>query len=225
MTDSKAPIRPDVCGADVLAAAGACRELLDPWAGVRWDVPVPGMGLTVAQVVAHAANGPLWYAFDLWSGPGDDAAFELGVKADAANAAILLSLSNAARVCAASLDAAPAAIRGFHPAGSPDPSGFAAMACDELLVHTHDVARGLGRDFQPDADRAGRILARLFPWHEAGADPWRTLLWANGRLDLPGRPNQKGWRWHCAPLAEWDGAEPALADTGNPQATSESTAG
>ena len=193
---------------DVLEAAEACRNLLDPVVGSTWDVPVAGLDMSVAQVIAHAAEGPLWYALDMWSGPGDDAAFEVSVRADAANTAILLSLSNAARVCAAGLDAAPSELRGFHPAGSPDRSGFAAMACDELLVHADDAARGLGLDFRPDADLAGRVLARLFPWHQPGDDPWRSLLWANGRIDLPGRPNQRGWRWHCAPLAEWDGTRP-----------------
>lgn len=197
-------------GADILQAADACRELLDPCVEASWDVPVSGLDLTVAQVVAHAANGPLWYAIDLWSGPADDTAFELTVKGDAANAAILLSLSNAARVCAASIDAAPAATRGFHPTGSPDASGFAGMACDELLIHADDAARGLDLIFRPDAGLAARVLGRLFPWHEAGHDPWRTLLWANGRIDLPGQRNQQGWRWHCAPLAEWNGIEPPL---------------
>lgn len=197
-------------GADVLQAADSCRGLLAPAVEACWDVSVPGLEMTVAQVVAHAANGPLWYALDLWSGPSDDAAFEVTVRADAPSAALLLSLSNAARVCAASLDTASPDTRGFHPAGSPDPSGFAAMACDELLVHTDDAARGLGLAFHPDAGLAARVLARLFPWHRAGDDPWRTLLWANGRLDLPGQPNQAGWRWHCAPLAEWDGIPPTL---------------
>jgi hypothetical protein len=58
-----------------------------------WEVRVPGLEMTVAQVVAHAAHGPPWYALDLWSGPGDDAAFEVSVKPDARNAAILLSVS------------------------------------------------------------------------------------------------------------------------------------
>jgi hypothetical protein len=83
------------------------------------------------------------------------------------------------------------------------------MACDELLVHTDDAARGLGRRFSPEPALAARTLARLFPWHESGGDPWQTLLWANGRVDLPGRPNQEGWQWHCAPLAEWNGKPPA----------------
>jgi uncharacterized protein (TIGR03083 family) len=194
-----------VTGDNVLAAAGTCHDFLQQTADADWGVPVPELDFTVTSVVAHAANGPLWYALDLWSGPSDDAAFDLNVRRDASNAALLISLRSAARVCAASVDAAPAETRGFHPAGAADPSGFAAMACDELLVHTDDAARGLGLRFSPDPDVTERVLRRLFPWHDPGDDPWQTLLWANDRVDLPGRPSQKGWTWHCAPLADWDG--------------------
>jgi hypothetical protein len=194
-----------ISGSDILAAAAACHGFLEPAVGADWSAAVPGLDFTVASVVAHAANGPLWYALDLWGGPGDDAAFDLRVRTDAANAALLVSLRSAAQACAASVDAAPAGIRGFHPAGAADPSGFAAMACDELLVHTDDAARGLGLRFTPDPGLAGRVLARLFPWHDPGDDAWQTLLWANGRIDLPGRANQADWTWHCAPLADWNG--------------------
>jgi hypothetical protein len=197
-------------GADVLLAADACEERLNSAAVGDWSRSVPGLEWTVTQTVAHAANGPLWYALDLWSGQGDDAAFDVNVKTKASNAALILSLRNAARVCAASLDAAAPTVRGFHPDGSPDPSGFAALACDELLVHTHDAAQGLGRQFSADPDLAGRVLARLFPWHEAGNDAWPTLLWANGRIDLPGRLHQRGWQWHPSPLSEWSGRPPEL---------------
>ncbi len=199
-----------VTGDDVLAAEEICHAFLREAADANWGVPVPGLDFTVTTVLAHAADCPLWYAMDLWSGPSDDTAFELNVRADASNAALLATLRSASRVCAASVDAAPAETRGFHPAGSPDPSGFAAMACDELLVHTDDAARGLGLRFSPGPDVAGRVLARLFPWHDQGDDPWQTLLWANNRLDLPGRSSQKDWTWHCAPLSEWDGKAPAL---------------
>jgi len=198
-----------ISGDDILAAAAACHSFLGPAVGADWAAAVPGLDFTVASVVAHAANGPLWYALDLWGGPGDDAAFDLKVRTDAANAALLVSLRSAAHVCAASVDAAPAGIRGFHPAGAADPSGFAAMACDEMLIHTDDAARGLGLRFVPDLKLAGRVLARLFPWHDPGTDAWQALLWANGRIDLPGRQNQTGWTWHCAPLADWDGLPPA----------------
>lgn len=153
----------EVGGDDILLAASICRDFLGPQCLKSWDVPVPSIDGTVARVVAHAAEGPLWYGLDLWSGPADDAAFEVHVKRDAPNAAILVSLMSAALVCAASVDSAPATARGFHPAGSPDPSGFAAMACDELIIHTHDAARGLGLAFRADGALAGRVLRRLFP--------------------------------------------------------------
>jgi uncharacterized protein (TIGR03083 family) len=194
-----------VTGDDVLAVAATCHGFLHGAVDADWGVPVPGLDFTVRSVVAHAANGPLWYALDLWSGPSDDTAFDLRVRLDAANSALLASLRGAARACAASIDAAPAETRGFHPAGAADPSGFAAMACDELLVHTDDAARGLGLRFSPGPGIAGRVLGRLFPWHDPGDDPWRTLLWAHGRVERPGFPSQQGWTWHCAPLDDWDG--------------------
>jgi hypothetical protein len=91
-----------------------------------------------------------------------------------------------------------------HMAGS----GFAAMACDELLVHTDDAARGLGVPFTPPDGLVLATLTRLFPW-APGTDPWPALLWCNGRVALPGLPRQSRWAWHCAPLEEWDGLNPA----------------
>jgi Mycothiol maleylpyruvate isomerase N-terminal domain len=196
-------------GDDVLAAAELCRSALEPALGADWRTAVPGLDFTVASVVAHAAEAPLWYSVDLWSGQ-ENAAFEVKVLPDATNESLLTSLLAASQALAAVVDAAPPDTRGFHPFGSPDPAGFAAMGCDELLVHGDDAARGLGVPFTPDARLAAAVLARLFPWHTAGPDddPWELLLWANGRTEVRGRVHQSRWRWHCAPLAEWDGTGP-----------------
>ena len=196
-------------GDDVRSAAELCERTLEPALDADWQVPVPGLEFTVATVVAHAAESPLWYSVDLWSGR-EDAAFQVKVLTDASNSALLTSLVAASRALAAGVDAAPAGTRGFHPFGSPDAAGFAAMACDELLVHGDDAARGLGTEFTPDDRLADGVLARLFPWHarEPDDDPWQLLLWANGRIELPGRVRQSVWRWHCAPLSEWDGTGP-----------------
>ena len=67
-------------GTDVLAAADAAAGFLEPLAGRDWSRTVPGLDFTVASVVAHAACGPLWYAIDFTGGPGDDGAFEIGVR-------------------------------------------------------------------------------------------------------------------------------------------------
>ncbi|MEU4889692.1 MULTISPECIES: maleylpyruvate isomerase N-terminal domain-containing protein [Streptomyces] len=194
-----------MCGDDVRAAAGAALSFLEPRVDRDWSVPVPGLDFTVASVLAHAGQGPLWYVLDLVGGPEDDAAFEIGVRPDAGPRALLRSLRTAAHLGATTVDGLPATARGFHPCGAADPSGFAAMACDEILVHTHDAATGLGEDFRPDQSLARRVLARLFPRQAPGADAWATLLWAHGRLDLPNAPRPRDWRWHSAPVAGGDG--------------------
>jgi Mycothiol maleylpyruvate isomerase N-terminal domain len=199
-----------LAGSDIRSAVSAAAGVLRGAVDGDWSVQVPGLDFTVASVVAHAAEGPLWYAVDLWGGPTDDGAFELKVRGDGANEGLLVSLLSAASVCAASVDAAPAQLRGFHPHGAADAEGFAAMACDELLVHGYDAACGLGLEFAADKTLAARVLARLFPWHVNGSDAWQTLLWANGRVVLPGAPFQTEWRWHCAPLTEWDGTRPVV---------------
>ena len=84
--------------------------------------------------------------------------------------------------------------------------GFLAMGCDEILVHGWDAVRGFGGKFAVPEDLARPVLRRLFPWAPTDAPPWPALLWANGRVDLPGQPRQgPDWLWHCAPLEEWDG--------------------
>ena len=190
----------------------AALEFLGAQVERDWSARVPGLDFTVASVTAHAAQGPLWYALDLVGGPHDEAAFEIGVRSDADPHALLRSLRGAAHLCASTVDALPASARGFHPMGAADPSGFAAMACDEILVHTHDAATGLGEDFQPDRELAARVLARLFPWHSPGRDAWESLLWAHARLERPGAGPQQGWRWHTAPLSEWDGRPPSVGE-------------
>jgi len=93
-----------------------------------------------------------------------------------------------------------------------DPTGFAAMACDELLVHGRDIAEGWAQPFEPDRDLCARVLARLFPWAPRNTDPWDALRWANGRSALPDHPRlAPDWAWLSAPLTEWDGQRPAAS--------------
>jgi hypothetical protein len=66
-----------------------------------------------------------------------------------------------------------------------DASGFAALACDEMLLHTSDITASLGVGFDPPRQVCARVLARLFPWAPHDQDAWGGPA-ANGR----GR-----WRW------------------------------
>ncbi|MER5476709.1 GNAT family N-acetyltransferase [Streptomyces sp. NPDC002734] len=99
---------------------------------------------------------------------------------------------------------APRAARGFHPYPfrSAGREGFAAMGMAEVLLHTHDMAQGLGVDFRPSAELCGYVLARLFPHVRQGEDPWRTLLWVTGRGELSGEEPVETWRWYNNPLVE-----------------------
>jgi uncharacterized protein (TIGR03083 family) len=197
-----------VDGGTVLRAANECRAFLGGTLDRDWTRPIPDMDWTVAQAVAHIGESLLWYATDLAAGPRELSAMDLHVRPETTPADLVAVLGSYATVLARVIDGAAPGARGWHPAGLADASGFAAMACDELLVHTDDAARGLGLGFIPTEALSRATLRRLFPWAPGDADPWRALLWANGRVDLPGQERQTGWRWHCAPLAEWDGVNP-----------------
>jgi hypothetical protein len=96
----------------------------------------------------------------------------------------------------------PPEVRAFHSFGVSDAEGFAAMGIVELMVHTYDLADGLGLVWDPPADLCARVLARLFPDIPdlpSGTDPWATLLWATGRGELPGQPRVTKWRWDGTP--------------------------
>ena len=194
----------------IAAASGVCTSFLRAAVEADWSVGVPDLDMTVGGVVAHAAEGCLWYAIDLSAGGQDLQAVEHRVKPDRPPSELVATLDTYAAIVETIVRAAPPDARGFHPMGTADPSGFAAMACDEMLVHTDDAARGLGRRFVPPAELAEAVLRRLFPWVDVEDDPWQLVLWANGRIELDRRPRLTGWRWHCAPLDEWDGTVPEL---------------
>jgi hypothetical protein len=184
---------------DVLAASEQCARFLTSFADADWSAPIPDLAWSVARAVAHAAEGPLWYAFDLVAGGAELTTMALRVKPESAPTDLIATLVAASRIVAQVITASTPDARGFHPWGQSDPSGFAAMACDELLIHTDDAGRGLGHVFTPDSALCARVLARLFPEAPSDVAPWDGLRWANGRIALPGWPRRTAWRWTGAP--------------------------
>jgi uncharacterized protein (TIGR03083 family) len=122
------------------------------------------------------------------------------------------ALRSGGALLAAAVSAAEPDQRGWHPFGIADRSGFAAMGCDEALVHGADLAAGLGVTFVPPTAVCEHVVSRIFPWAPAGAEPWAALQWANGRTALGDRQPERRWLWHCAPLTEWDGQPRRLPD-------------
>lgn len=178
-----------------------------------WTVPVPGLELSVIEVVAHVAQVCLWYSIDFAAHGVDLPTVDQRVKTDVTPTDMIDTLETFASILTSVIAMEDPATRGFHPFGSADREGFAAMACDELLIHTDDAARGLGEVFAPPLALVAEVTGRLFPWvevHTQGAppDPWSQLRWANGRIALDGKPQLSKWSWHCAPLTEWDGTVP-----------------
>ncbi|WP_328540147.1 maleylpyruvate isomerase N-terminal domain-containing protein [Streptomyces sp. NBC_00344] len=112
---------------------------------------------------------------------------------------LLQVLESSGALLVAMVRTTPAAVRSYHSFGVSDPEGFAAMGVVETLVHTHDLADGLGLAFSAPDGLCARVLARLFPDAPRSTEPWPTLLWATGRGELPGRPRLDTWRWYGAP--------------------------
>jgi hypothetical protein len=199
-------------GDDVRAAARACTSFLRSFADRDWRAAsVPELDWVAWDALDHVFAGTLWYGLDLAAGDTQVEAMQVGLRASATPADALASLEAAANLLAHAVDGLPDSWRGYHPFGWADASGFAAMECDELLVHTDDVARAFAERFTPDAALCERVVRRLFPWAPSHPvdDAWDVLLWANGRRDHSGaEPVPAAWRWHSAPLDEWDGTNP-----------------
>lgn len=201
MSHQRAPVTP----ADVCAAAAVCRTALEPALDADWTVPAGGLEWSCRRTLDHLVDALLYYSVDLAVG-GADRPFPRSGDGQAPVSHLLESVASAAAVLAAVAQGVPAGTRGYHPAGMADAEGFLAMGCDEILIHTDDIARGLGVAFDPPEGLCARVLARLFPWAPSGHAAGAALRWANGRAALRGHPRQDpDWYWHCAPLEEWDG--------------------
>ncbi len=194
---------------DVRAAAAACREALSDVVDLDWSGRAGQLDWSCRQTLEHIPGTQISYASQLALAAKERLPRARGGEDQLTVAELLLCVEVNAAILEHVLRAAPASSRAFHSAGMADPSGFAAMGCDEVLIHTADIATGFKIDFRPPEDLCGRVLARLFPWAPIDVGHWDSLLWANGRIALPEvGPQDENWRWHCAPLSEWDGRIP-----------------
>ncbi len=195
---------------DVTHAVSLARETLATAGERDWQVPAGGLSWSCWETVEHMADDLFTYAAQLapavpsvtthvpigWQfrregGPG------LTIFVDPAdgNGALLQVLESCGALLAAMISTVPPSRRSFHNYGVSDVSGFAAMGVIEVLVHMHDVAGGLGLDWNPPADLCAGAIERLFPGAPTETDPWTALLWSTGRAELPERPKLDKWRW------------------------------
>jgi hypothetical protein len=202
-TDSS---RSDLTPEDLLTAAALARQALAPGLEADWEVRAGTLDWTCRQTLDHIPNALLNYAGHLATRSGERRPPIRHTNPQAAAADLLQIVETTAAILAEVVRAAPPGARGFHQAGLADGTGFLAMGCTEILIHTADIADGLRLQYRPPDALVARVLQRLFPWAPEEGDPWTLLRWACGRAALPGRPQlDADWYWHCAPLEEWDG--------------------
>ncbi|MFV2097426.1 maleylpyruvate isomerase N-terminal domain-containing protein [Micromonospora sp. LOL_014] len=140
----------------------------------------------------HVAHDLLAYAGQLAVRP--DSAylpFDLVVRDDASPRDLLRTVTGAGRLLSTMLAASDPSVRAWH-WGPTDASGFAALGVNETLVHTYDIAEGLGIHWHPPRSLCTAVLTRLVP-HAPAGNPVQVLLWSTGRTDLPGRPRPTSW--------------------------------
>ncbi|GAA1985163.1 maleylpyruvate isomerase N-terminal domain-containing protein [Kitasatospora viridis] len=182
---------------DVELAVRESVALLAPHTGADWSVPAGSLTWSCRETAAHIAHDLLAYAGQVTGAAGGGyLPFDLTVHQDADPAELLRVITACGRLLGTQLAAADPADRAWH-WGPTDPSGFAAMGTAEVLLHTTDIAGGLGLDWRPPAGPSARVLERLFPQAPAG-DPVDVLLWQTGRGELPGRERLTSWVWKAA---------------------------
>lgn len=179
--------------------------VLDGWRkadGLEWSVPAGALEWTCWATADHLAACLVNYSGLLAVRARDWADFSGLVDGDAELPELFHFVAAGGRILATVVRSCAPDARAFHPYGTADPEGFAAMGCVEALIHGDDVATGLGLSLHPPSDLCTRVLGRMFPElaaAEPDADPWAALRHATGRHTLPGRAPVTSWRWHGAP--------------------------
>ncbi len=182
-----------------------------------WDYRAGALKWTCWETVEHIADDLFAYAAQM--GPrrppleghvpfvceprrSGGPASTIFAEREAGPEGLIQVLEASAALLSAMVRTVPPETRAHHGFGIADPEGFAAMGVVEVVVHMHDLAEGLGFEWEPPADLCARVLARLFPEAPTDTEPWPTLLWATGRGTLPGLARLSEWRWHATPEDE-----------------------
>ncbi|MFI2434471.1 GNAT family N-acetyltransferase [Streptomyces sp. NPDC018693] len=182
------------------AAVASCVGLLRTVTDRDWEGTRAGrLEWSCRRAAEHIASDLIAYAGRL-AGRHQNARlpFDIALDDGTDNAGVLDVIQATGTLLAVTVRATPRSARAFHPYPfrSANREGFAAMGVAEVLLHTHDIAEGLGVPYEAPAELCEGVLTRIFPQVRPDADPWATLLWATGRGELPGRAPVTDWRWH-----------------------------
>ena len=179
----------------VTEATSEMRRALGDSLSSDWNVLPPDLEWSCRGTATHVVDDLFSYASQVLAQPVDSyLPIEAMVEDEATPEDLLRSIAMCGELLRLAAASAPRDVRAWHPYGTSDPEGFAAMGVVEVLVHTHDIAGGLGVGWNPPARLCAPVLLRLFPDAPQG-DPSQVLLWSTGRAALGDRPRLASWRW------------------------------
>nr|WP_296767303.1 maleylpyruvate isomerase N-terminal domain-containing protein [Rhodococcus sp. (in: high G+C Gram-positive bacteria)] len=200
---------------DVRALAQAVVEGVVRLRTSAWDSAAGSLSWTRWETAEHLADDLLVYGATLAApGYGSELPFrttrrrsgapdELVHCAEESGSPGLAAVIEAASTLFVAIaDVTPPRVIAAHVFGATGAEGFTAMAAVELIVHGHDIFTGTTVDWAPDDELCRRVATRLFPDVTIRREDSRstngvsTLLWATGRISLPGRPKRTEWRWY-----------------------------
>ncbi|MFD5819980.1 GNAT family N-acetyltransferase [Streptomyces sp. NPDC127038] len=191
----------DMGGDRVEEAVASCAALLRAADGRDWEgVRAGRLEWDCRRTAEHIASDLIAYAGQLAGRPQSAyVPFHITLDEGTGIAGAVEVIETTGALLAAAVRTTPREVRAFHPYPfrSANREGFAAMGVAEVLLHTHDIAEGLGLPYEAPAALCTWVLTRIFPHVRPEPDaPWSTLLWATGRGDLPGRDALTEWRWN-----------------------------
>ena len=179
-------------GKDVELAVADMVSVLSPHVDQDWQVRAGSLDWTCWMTAAHVGHDLLAYATQIASrATSAYLPCSLLIDANASPRQVLEVITACGALLAAAINTAGPAARAWH-WGPTDPGGFAALGVNEVLVHTYDVALGLGVPWCPAEAACAAVLNRLFPEAPDG-DPVQVLLWCTGRVALADRPRRGSW--------------------------------
>jgi hypothetical protein len=131
---------------DVMAAVDSVAAMLAaaPRSGPPWERRAGQLRWTCRRTLAHVVDCLNWYAANLARRSTADVESPV-IEPTLRPARLVDGLRSGGSILAAAVGAAGSDDRAWHPFGCADRSGFAAMGCDEVLVHGWDLSLGLGR--------------------------------------------------------------------------------
>lgn len=192
---------------DLISAGRLGRAALERLREDEWEMPARDLEWSCRDTVNHMLNSLLMFAtrVAVLEAHHTEDVRPHDERSPGRRLAYLVEPS--AALLAQSVSLMPPGALAFHPSGLADGQGFLAMGILEVFIHTYDVTAGVDRAFDPPHDLAAKTVERLFPWVHVDVPGWDALLWAAGRIALPGRARQDDdWWIHAAPLSRWDGA-------------------